>query len=96
MFNWRAIIFAFPFACIMGYWTYKDIKEIIARKKRYEEKIKNLKRENIYIDMSKVEYDMLRSLARKEKYESEKDYIRLCIKNLKDEEEECKIINYEV
>lgn len=78
--NWKAFLAALPLNILLLWAIYKDIKEEIEYKNMVQKKLDNLKRDNIYLDLSIEEMEMLSYLAALEKC-SEVQYLRSKIKD---------------
>lgn len=83
--NWLAILVALPVNLLICCCIFLDLKELYEQKKRFRERIKNLKRDLLYINLTKEELGMLRAISKKENCNSPAEYIRKCIKELNKE-----------
>ena len=80
--NWVAFIAALPVNALMIFCIYLDLKEDWERKRRIQNKLDNLKRDNIYLDLSEDEKYMLDSLANLNSCSSYKEYLRKELKEI--------------
>lgn len=80
--NWTAFLLALPVNTLIIFCMYLDIREDIERKRRIENKLDNLKRDNIYLDLNIDEKYMLDSLARLSNFKNYKEYLRVELKEI--------------
>lgn len=78
--NWKAFLVTLPINALMIYLIYLDIKEMVEEEIKVKKKLDNLKSDNIYLDLSDDELNMLSSLANLERC-SEIQYLRSKIKS---------------
>lgn len=78
--NWKAFLVTLPINALIIYLIYLDIKEMVEEEIKVKKKLDNLKSDNIYLDLSDDELNMLSSLANLERC-SEIQYLRSKIKN---------------
>ena len=78
--NWKAFLVTLPINALMIYLIYLDIKEMVEEEIKIKKKLDNLKSDNIYLDLSDDELNMLSSLANLERC-SEIQYLRSKIKS---------------
>lgn len=78
--NWKAFLVTLPINALMIYLIYLDIKEMVEEEIKEKKKLDNLKSDNIYLDLSDDELNMLSSLANLERC-SEIQYLRSKIKS---------------
>lgn len=80
--DWKAFLFALPLNALFIYSWYLDNKDFLERKKRIQNKLDNLKKDNIYIDLTSDEKYMLDSLTRLNSFDNYREYIRNELKSL--------------
>ena len=78
--NWKAFLVTLPINALMIYLIYLDIKEMVEEEIKVKKKLDNLKSDNIYLDLTDDELNMLSSLANLERC-SEIQYLRSKIKS---------------
>ena len=78
--NWKAFLVTLPINALMIYLIYLDIKEMVEEEIKEKKKLDNLKSDNIYLDLTDDELNMLSSLANLERC-SEIQYLRSKIKS---------------
>lgn len=78
--NWKAFLVTLPINALMIYLIYLDIKEMVEEEIKIKKKLDNLKSDNIYLDLTDDELNMLSSLANLERC-SEIQYLRSKIKS---------------
>lgn len=80
--NWTAFLVALPVNSLIVFCIYLDIKEDLERKRRIQNKLDNLKSDNIYLDLNKDEKYMLDSLARLNNCKNYREYLRNELKEI--------------
>lgn len=79
--NWGALIISLPFQILIFWCMYKDVTEAYEKKKIIDNKLKNLRSSNnIYIDMSSDEKEMLDALTVYAGFKSNSQFIQSVIK----------------
>ena len=75
------MIFVISMNLLIIYCMLKDISDYIDYQRNKREKEKNLLRENIHLDLTEEEYEMLNTLCRFDRCNTQ-EYLRKILKNL--------------
>lgn len=79
--NWGAVLVTIPINALIFYCIYKDLSEAYEKRKRIDKRLDNLRSsDNIYINMTVQEKEMLDALTKFNGFKSNSEFIHSVIK----------------